>query len=163
MLITGCASTLPPKYSFDKYVDTTGVKSLSIKMDCTNVKVDDINAASVPDICRRLNAAAKLAIKNKTSYEIREGHSGIYIDIKLEEIRASVRFWEDIGAVSSVLTTCITIIKDGEVMAEKRIVETGTIPNNTDNALSKEEMITQYIGNLGDRIADFIAYPNDFK
>jgi hypothetical protein len=159
---TGCASTLPPKYSIDMDFNTTGVKSLSVKMDCTNVKVDDIDPASVPDFCKRLQAAAKSSIGRKTGYEIREGSSDIDINIKLEEISASARFWVDMGAVSSVLTTCITIIKDGEVIAEKRIVETNTIPNITDNAWSNEEMINQYIGNMGGRIADFIAYPKDF-
>ena len=161
VVITGCTSTLPPQFSIDKDFNTTGVKSLSVKMDCDDVKIDGIDPVLVPAFCHMLHTTAISSIKRKTGYKILEGSSDIDVILKIEEISASSPFWVNMGAGRSVLTVSTEIVKGGKVIAKKRMVEINAIPNISENAWSNEEMISEYIGNLGGRISDFIAYTKD--
>jgi hypothetical protein len=113
-----------------------------------------------------LHAAAKASIRKKTGYKIAEGATDMDINVKLEEMydgNAAARFWVGLGAGRSVITTYIDIVKDGKVIAEGRLIETSTMPNIAGNAWSNEELITQDIGIIGGRIADFVVNPRDFE
>lgn len=166
MMVTGCASTLPRKVSIDKDFNATGVKTVSVKMDCTNVRLDNFDPASVPDFCQMLHAAAKASIRKKTGYTIAEGTTDMDINVKLEEMyggSAAARFWVGLGAGRSVITTYVEIVRDGKVIAEGRLIETSTMPNIAGNAWSNEELITQDIGIIGGKIADFVANPRGLE
>jgi hypothetical protein len=62
-----------------------------------------------------------------------------------------------------VITSYITIMRDGKDIAEGRLVETSTMPNIAGNAWSNDQMIMQDIGIIGGKIADFVANPRDFE
>jgi hypothetical protein len=164
--LTGCASTLPPTVSIDKDFNTNGVKTVSVKMDCTNVRLDKINPSSIPDFCQMLQASAKTSIRRKTGYDIAEAGTDVDITIKLEEMyggNAAARALVGFGAGRSVITTHIDMVRGGKVIAAGRLVETSTMPNIAGSAWSNEEMITQDVGIIGSRIADFVANPRDFE
>ncbi len=164
-ITTGCVETLPPKVSIAKNFNTADVKTVSVKMDCTKAKIDDIDPASVPDFCQMLHAAVKTTIRKKTGYALTDSAADLNINIKLEEIyggNAAARFWVGMCAGRSAITTLVDIVKDGKVIAEGRFTETSTMPNIAGNAWSNDEMIMQDTGIIGGRIAEFVANPKKF-
>jgi hypothetical protein len=164
-MVSGCAASLPMKVSVDRDYNTRGVRTASVNMDCENVKTDDIDPASVPDFCQMLHASAKASIRKKAGFAIVEGPADLDINIKLEEMyggNAAARFFVGLGAGRSVITSYITIMRDGKDIAEGRLVETSTMPNIAGNAWSNDQMIMQDIGIIGGKIADFVANPRDF-
>ena len=166
VMLAGCASTLPAKISVGNDFNTTGVKTASVRMDCSNVQLDDIDPAAVQDFCQMLHAAAKASIRIKTGYALAEGLSDMDITIKLEQMyggNSVARFMVGLGAGRSVLTTYVDIARGGKVIAEGRLVETSTIPNIVGNAWTNEELIKQDIGIIAGKIADFVANPRDFE
>ncbi len=165
-MLAGCVGTLPTKISVSNDFNTAGVKTALVRMDCANVKTDDIDPASVPDFCQMLHAAAKTSIRKKTGYKIADGAADLDINIKLEEIyggNAAARFWVGMGAGRSAITTLVEIVKGGKVIAEGRLIETSTMPNIAGNAWSNDEMIIQDVGIIGGKIADFVANPKSFE
>jgi hypothetical protein len=165
-MLAGCVATLPPKVSIDNNYNALGVNTASVTMDCSNVKTDDINPASVPDYCQMLHSSTKASIRKKTGYDIIDDPADMDINIKLEEIyggNAAARFIVGLGAGRSAITTFVSIAKDGKVIAEGRLGETSTLPNVAGRAWSNDEMIIQDIGILGGKIADFVVNPRDFE
>ncbi|MBK5274278.1 MAG: DUF4410 domain-containing protein [Desulfuromonadales bacterium] len=165
MMLAGCASTLPPKVSIDQDYNTMGVKTASVRMDCTAVKSEDVDVASIPDFCQMILSAAKSSIRKKSGYKIEDDYADLEINIKLEEVyggNAAARFWIGLGAGKSAIVTLVDISRSGRVMAEGRLIETSTLPNVINNAWGNESLILQDAGIIGGRIADFVANPRDF-
>jgi len=169
IMMAGCTSTMPPKISIDNNYNTLGVKTASVTMDCSNVKSDNIDAASVPDYCQILHSAAKAAIRKKTGYSITDNADNpadLGINIKLEEIyggNAVARTMVGLGAGRSAITAFVGISKEGKVIAEGRLIETSTLPDVVGNAWSNDEIIMHDIGTLGGKIGDFVVNPRDFE
>lgn len=166
VISAGCVSTLPLKVSIDNNYNTLGVKTASVMMDCSNVKTDDIDPASVPDFCQMLHSAVNASIRKKTGYNIIDDPADIDISIKLEEMyggNATARFMVGLGAGRSAITTFVSVAKDGQIIAEGRLGETSTLPNVAGRAWSNDEIITQDIGILAGKIADFVVNPRDFE
>ena len=166
VMLAGCASTLPPKVSVGNDFKTTGVKTISVKIDCTDTKTDDINPASVPDYRKMLIAATKASIREKTGYKIVENATDVDIKITLEQMvggNAAARFLVGLGAGRSIITTYVDVVRNGKIIAEGRLIETSTIPNIVGSAWTKEELIKQDIGIIAGKIADFVADPRNFE
>jgi len=166
VMLAGCTSTMPPKISIDNNYNTLGVKTAAVNMDCSNVKSDNIDPASVADYCQILNSAAKAAIRKKTGYTISDNPADLDIEIKLEEIyggNAVARTMVGLGAGRSAITAFVGIAKDGKVIAEGRLIETSTLPDVVGNAWSNDEIIMHDLGTLGGKIADFVVNPRDFE
>ena len=114
----------------------------------------------IENYCSILESNIKLSLqrKNQNWHHDRETPE-IIIETALEQIRggsAAARLWIGLGAGRSVTTVHIKILKNNEVIAERRFNETTTLPNIASDSWSNEDAILQDAHLIADKIAKFV-------
>jgi hypothetical protein len=159
-LLGGCTSTLSPIVKINDHYGR--FNSASIQMNCQHVRTDNINPDSIPDFCQMLQTMVKVSLRSKYDIKITDDKPDFKINLKIEEIyggNAQTRFWVGFGAGKSAITTFVNVTKDDKSLAEGRLIETSTMPNLNSGMWSNEEVISQDIIIISNKIANFIIDP----
>ena len=163
LLWTGCAATLPEKTFVGFNYSLKGVQTVEIRTTCENVETSDIRATFIEAYCENLQSGLKFALRNKfPEFKMVETGGDMVMDLSLEQLHggsAATRFWIGFGAGRSVSTVALKILKGHEVIAEKRFVETTTMPDVISGTSSNEEALIRDIQLLSRKIADFVDLP----
>ncbi len=163
LLLTGCAATLPEKTFVGFNYSLKGVQTVEIRSTCENVETSDIRPTFLRGYCENLHSGFKMAVRNKfPEFKMVETGGDLVMDLTLEQLHggsATTRFWVGFGAGRSVSTVALKILKGHEVIAEKRFVETTTMPDIIHSTSSNEDVLIRDIPLLSRKIVAFIERP----
>jgi hypothetical protein len=163
LFLTGCASALPDKTFVTPDYSLAGIQMVEVRTTCNDVEVSDVRATFVRGYCENLQAGFKLALKNKfPEFQMVEAGGDLVMDLTLEQLHGgsdTKRFWIGFGAGRSVSTTYLKLLKGGKIIAEKRFVETTTMPDILTGASSNEEALMRDIPLLTRKMTDFVNRP----
>lgn len=165
VVLGGCASVPAPRLFIDNEFNPAGAKTVSVKVDCTETYVDNIDSKLLPDFCQMLEASTKAAIKTRTEYTVIGDPADMDIIVKLKELNGgnpSLRFFVGFGAGKSTIMVYTDIIQKNKIMAEARMIETATQVNPMMGLWSNESILHQDIPIISNDIADFVANPKEF-
>lgn len=165
--IVGCAPTLPYKSEIQKNYSVANAKTFSSVLNCENTQVTEVRPNFAQDYCQVLAGNINLALqKEMPNIKHDEKNPEIVIRTTLEEIHggnAAARFWIGFGAGRSITTVYVVVEKDREIIAQRRITETTTMPNLATNNFSNDDAILQDAPLIARKIGEFVRSPNDFE
>ena len=164
--LSGCAPTLPPKADVQDSYSIDEIKSFSSVLDCQYAQSSAIRVDFVRDYCQVLEGSIKVALKReyrKLKYD--EANPDVIVHTTLEEIHggnAAARFWIGFGAGRSITTVYVKVMKNEEILAERRITETTTMPNIATNNYENEDAILQDAPLVANKVVLFVKDPQNF-
>jgi hypothetical protein len=163
----GCAPTLPPQSSINATYSIADVKTFSSVLDCEHTQATEVRQGFAQDYCQVLAGNIKLAIQQANrNFSQDEVNPDLLVQSVLEEIHggnAAARFWVGFGAGRSITTIYVKVLKKGEIIAERRITETTTMPNLVTGTYANEDAILQDAPLVARKIADFVHNPAEFE
>ncbi|MDH3257233.1 MAG: hypothetical protein OEM27_06415 [Nitrospinota bacterium] len=163
LLLTGCASALPEKTFVAPEYSLKGAQMMEVRITCNDVEASDVRATFIRSYCKSLRDGFKLALKDKfPKLHMVEAGGDLVMDLTLEQLHGGSdtrRFWIGFGAGRSVSTAYLKMLKGGQVIAEKRFVETTTMPDLLTGASSNEEALMRDIPLLTRKMMDFVDRP----
>ncbi len=167
LYLVGCATTLPDKSAINDSYSIKGVKTFSSTLNCENTMVTGLSPDFLQNYCTMLGGNIKLAIqKENRNIKNDEKNPELVVQTTLEEVNggnAATRFWIGFGAGRSVTTVYVKVVKNGKIIAERRITETTTMPDIIDNNYENEDAILQDSPLISRRIGKFVKNPIDFE
>ncbi len=165
--LVGCAPTLPSKSVIHGSYSIADVKTFSSVLNCENTQVTEVRPDFAQDYCQVLAVNIKLALqKENRNFKHDEKNPELVVQTTLEEIHggnAAARFWIGFGAGRSITTVYVKVVKDGEIIAERRITETTTMPNLITNNFANDDAILQDAPLVARKIGEFVKSPINFE
>ena len=163
LLLTGCASTLPEKTFVAPDYSLKGTQMVEVRTTCDDVEMSDINSSFLKGYCQSLHNGFVVALKNKfpNLHAVKAG-GDLVMNVTLEQLHGGSdtwRFWIGFGAGRSVTTTSLKMLADGQMIAEKRFVETTTMPDILTGSESNEDALMRDIPLLTRKMVDFVDRP----
>ena len=163
----GCAPTLPPQGSIQPTYSIADVKTFSSVTNCEHTQATELRQGFAQDYCQVLEGNIKLAIQQSNrNFTQDEVNPDLIVQTTLEEIHggsAAARFWVGFGAGRSITTVYVKVFKKDEIIAERRITETTTLPNIATSTYSNEDAILQDAPLIARKIAEFVHNPSEFE
>ncbi len=167
LCLVGCAPTLPSKSVIHDSYSIADVKTFSSVLNCENTQVTEVRPDFAQDYCEVLAVNIKLALqKENRNFKHDETNPELVVQTTLEEIpgeNAAARFWIGFGAGRSITTVYVKVVKDGEIIAERRITETTTMPNIITNNFANDDTILQDAPLVARKIGEFVKSPINFE
>ena len=167
LFFAGCAPTLPPQSDIRPSYSIADVKTFSSVLDCENTQSTDLRPGFAQDYCQVLAGNIKLAIQQENrNFTSDDTNPDLVVQTTLEEVHggsAAARFWVGFGAGRSITTVYVKVLKKGEIIAERRITETTTMPNITTGTYANEDAILQDAPLVARKIAGFVHNPVEFE
>jgi hypothetical protein len=163
----GCAPTLPPQGSIQPTYSIADVKTFSSVVNCEHTQATELRQGFAQDYCQVLEGNIKLAIQQANRNFTQDVvNPDLIVQTTLEEIHggsAAARFWVGFGAGRSITTVYVKVLKKDEIIAERRITETTTMPNITTSTYANEDAILQDAPLVARKIAEFVHSPTEFE
>jgi len=167
LYLVGCAPTLPPQSEIRPSYSIADVKTFSSVLDCANTQTTELRAGFVKDYCEVLAGNIKLAMHQENrNFTQNEVNPDLVVQTTLEEIHggsAAARFWVGFGAGRSITTVYVKVLKNENIIAERRITETTTMPNLATSTYSNEDAILQDAPLIARKIGEFVHDPVEFE
>lgn len=168
LYLGGCApQVLPDKSTIQGSYSLADIKTFSSELNCENPKVAKLTPEFTQDYCQLLAANIRVALRrNNRNLKYDAVNPELVVQTTLEEINGgntTSLFWFGFGVDSSTSTVLVTVVKNCEIIAEKRITKTTTLPILETNAFADEDAILQDAALLANKIGQFINDPVKFE
>ena len=166
MILSSCRppveeiSTIDPSYSVDD------VSSFSVKLDCIDAEVTELNESFEEDYCLLLkNQIISTIQQQHPQWELIEQKPDLLIEAELEQLYGGnqvLRFFLPIEAGRTMLTIHFSLYKKSLLIAERRLTEITRRIHFEDEKYTNEEAITEDTKIVAMQISDFIDQPTQF-
>lgn len=168
LYIAGCApQSLPDKNNIHSSYSIADVTTFSSILNCENTKVADVTPEFSQDYCQILGANIRVALRrNNPHLKYDAVNPELVVQTTLDEINGGSTtslFWFGFGVDSSMTTVSVKVVKNCEIIAERRITETITLPILGNNHFTNEDAILKDAPLLASKIEQFTKDPVKYE
>jgi len=167
--LTGCTPQITPdKGNIQSSYSIADVATYSSIVSCKNEYSNDTDLSRefIEDYCQILDANLRMVLRrNNPNLKYDEANPELVVKTTLQKIgggNALSLFWFGFGVDSYIATFSVTVVKNGETIAERVITETTPLPILEINNFSNEDAILKDEPVLAKKIGQFVGNPRKY-